>query len=95
MKKHEGHSPEETEKRYRAIIRGALHTPPSPLKDMPRRRKEYRDSYFISQPKLSCLESGDRLSVALAWLRHVAAYAATAIFAEFSYVAWPPFRFPH
>jgi hypothetical protein len=34
-------------------------------------------------------ESGDRLSVALARLRHVAVYAATAILAEFSHVARP------
>jgi hypothetical protein len=31
--------PAEIEKRFRAIIRGALHTPPSPLKEMPRQRR--------------------------------------------------------
>lgn len=33
------YSTEETAKRYRAILRGALHTPPSPLKEMPRQRR--------------------------------------------------------
>lgn len=39
MRQSEKYSPEETDKRHRAIIRGALHTPPSPLKEMPRTRR--------------------------------------------------------
>lgn len=36
--KTETHNSDETERRYRKLIRSALHTAPSPMKEMPRRR---------------------------------------------------------
>jgi hypothetical protein len=38
----ETYSAEETGKRYRAIIRGALHTPPLPAKEFPKKRAPKR-----------------------------------------------------
>jgi hypothetical protein len=38
VKKDESFTSEQTENRYRAIIRGALHTPPLPAKEFPKKR---------------------------------------------------------
>jgi hypothetical protein len=37
------YSPEETERRLRAILKGATKGPPTPLKAIPRKRAESRD----------------------------------------------------
>jgi hypothetical protein len=40
--KDETYSEQETQRRFEAALRGALNTPPTPLKDLPRKRPKKR-----------------------------------------------------